>query len=189
MMNATIYSRHIAKKKRIGRCFLRECFMCLRITRKYDILPKPSLIFLLIAGLYISCKMRAPEEKVQKEDSTHAMASNEVDEDFERFISRFSSDSVFQISRIRFPLQGQELELGDPSRMVKRVVNKSEHHTLDFSPPAFKGNVDNYSLELKVKGDKATIEVRGVDNGIEIDYFFERKYGKWILITWTDRST
>jgi hypothetical protein len=41
----------------------------------------------------------------------------------------------------------------------------------------------------KVGKSKTIIEIRGIDNGIIMDFFFEKKNGKWILVTWIDSST
>lgn len=112
-----------------------------------------------------------------------------VDSNFETFLSLFNKDSLFQVSRIVFPLKVKELELGDPSEMLDKSINKEEHRKLDFSLPEFKDSIDNYTQNIRLEKNNATIEIRGVDNGIIMDVFFEKKNGKWMLISWTDSST
>ena len=48
---------------------------------------------------------------------------------------------------------------------------------------------DKYEQIIKIEGNKATIELRGIDNGISGDYYFEKIDGKWTLVTWIDSST
>lgn len=114
-------------------------------------------------------------------------SSSDIDAKFETFIEHFSRDSLFQISRIDFPLKVKELDEDDEKEIT---VNKSEFRKLDFN----KNNVnskgtDEYKLNIKVNGDEAVIETRGIDNGIYIDTYFKKKNGKWKLVTSVDSST
>lgn len=127
-----------------------------------------------------------------KDDKTTFGISNvpvDVDKSFDTFILHFSQDSIFQINRIKFPMRVQELELNDSSEMVWRTINKSDHRTMNFSPPKFKDNIDNYTQKIKPNGNKATIEIRGIDNGIIMDFLFEKIGGRWMLVSWIDSST
>ncbi|MFM9948680.1 MAG: DUF4348 domain-containing protein [Saprospiraceae bacterium] len=112
-----------------------------------------------------------------------------VDANFETFLSYFNKDSVFQISRIDFPFKIKEND--SDYKPVERIIQKSEWRKIDFSYDESSANTefDRYEQKNVVDGDKAVIEVRGIENGIMVDVYFEKKNGKWKLLTWVDSST
>ena len=112
------------------------------------------------------------------------------DESFDAFFRRFNKDSVFQMSRINFPLTVEEFDM-DALQPKKITIQRADYHIIDLSyhKSFSERELDKYSQEVKVKGDKATIEIRGIDNGIHNDVFFEKVNGQWTLISYTDSST
>jgi hypothetical protein len=114
---------------------------------------------------------------------THPIPSN-VDENFKIFITYFSNDSAFQLSRIQFPLKVKELD--DDFELAERTIQSINFRRMNFGRDKL---VNNYSQNIKVKGEKAVIEIRGIENGITADYYFENINGKWFLTTWTNSST
>jgi hypothetical protein len=145
--------------------------------------------FILLIGAFISCNNTAQEKGSIHKIEIENAALDDIDKYFESFISKFSKDSLFQISRITFPLRVQELELSDSSSYIENIIDLSDHRMLDFSPPEFKNGQEAYTIQNKVEESKATIEVRGIDNGIITDFYFEKIEGKWMLVYWIDSST
>jgi hypothetical protein len=47
---------------------------------------------------------------------------------------------------------------------------------------------DAYTQEIKSYRDTIKLELRGVDNGIHIDYEFVTDNGKWVLVSGKDYS-
>ena len=145
--------------------------------------------------LLISCteskvKISSTSTEIDRGTSTREnKIPTNIDDDFNVFLSYFNKDSIFQISRIVFPIKVQELELKDSSEMVEKVYYKKDHRNLDFTVKKFDSNIDNYTQHIRIEKNKATIEIRGVDNGIIMDFFFEKRGGKWMLTSWTDSST
>lgn len=119
---------------------------------------------------------------------THIPAN--VDDDFSVFLSTFSRDSVFQLSRVQFPLMTREW-IDPETGMVKKFIGKSDYITLDFTYPedAMTKEYDRYTQKINIKGNKCVVEIRGVDNGIYTDFFFEKLNGKWNLVSWNEQST
>ena len=115
--------------------------------------------------------------------------SEKSDETFQIFIERFSKDSLFQISRVDFSLS--IIELNDSYDTVHKQINIDTYEKIDlrYNDSLKTRQYDKYTQELKVKGNKATIEIRGIDNGIMTDVYFEKRSGKWFLISWNDSST
>ncbi|WP_286969361.1 DUF4348 domain-containing protein [Flavobacterium sp. UBA4854] len=114
----------------------------------------------------------------------YAQDTKTVAEDFNVFFKKFNEDQKFQISRVIFPLKykanNEDFELLDYTMTkekykVLRLNNKADEKYLKRT--------------LSVKKSKATLEERGLDSGIYIDYIFELKDNKWFLKTFVDQST
>lgn len=115
-------------------------------------------------------------------------AKNVSDSSFEDFFSRFSTDSVFQVSRIKFPL---EYSYYDDDSLSMDKINSEEWAYLDFSDDslASKSEVDAYNIEF-IEVDRNMIEYlrKGIDNGIFVSYRFRKTHGRWHLTEIVDRS-
>ncbi|MDB5118851.1 MAG: hypothetical protein JWN56_69 [Sphingobacteriales bacterium] len=110
----------------------------------------------------------------------------DLDSKFETFIKYFSKDSVFQVSRIDFPLKVKNV---DEENEQEIIIKKSQFHKQDFDDKTTETReFDKYKQEIKVNRNKAIVEIRGIDNGIYIDVYFEKKNNKWKLLTWVDSS-
>lgn len=111
-----------------------------------------------------------------------------LDSDFRKFLTYFSNDSLFQVSRIDFPLEVTGTD--DNFKDLKITINKGDFQKVNFGDTtAATREFDKYEETIRVNGNKAIIEIRGIDNGINIDIFFEKKNGQWKLLTWIDSST
>lgn len=153
------------------------------------------LYFVISLLLVVSCKKEiAPQNTILKDVDENVVAneekvpvatSNKNDlEDFNHFFRLFNHDTVFQISRINFPLKVKINN--DDLELVDYVIPKEKYTTINLDK---KPEERDFNQQLILKKDKAVIQQRGIDNGIFIDYFFEKKNGKWQLITWVDVST
>lgn len=116
--------------------------------------------------------------------NVYAQNTKTVPEDFNTFFSKFNADSKFQISRVIFPLKykanNEDFELTD------YTMTKEKYKVLNLNR---KTDEKYLKRTLSVKKNKSTLEERGLDNGIYIDYVFELKDGKWFLKTFVDQST
>jgi|SRR5688572_25558377 len=133
-------------------------------------------LILLLTGLLVGCG-------TQTTDST---TSTTVDkETFDDFFKKFRSDSLFQVERIKFPLT--LVTWGDDDNLTTEKIDQEnwKHVRLDESVT---GEIDGYTQETKIYADSAKIELRGVDNGIYVDYIFTKVDGQWTLTTKRDYS-
>ena len=138
----------------------------------------------------VSNSEQSHKAKVEKENISSEL-SNAIDSDFEIFLKRFNKDSLFQISRVKFPITYKYTDWEKDYELTEETVTKENYLIFDFEyqDSLRTRKYDKYEQFIKVEGEKATIETRGIDNGIRADYYFEKIYGKWILITWNDLST
>jgi hypothetical protein len=138
-----------------------------------------------------SCLNSAPSEKMIEQSNDFfyeeipkgtLMYDFSDDETFESFIEKFSLDSLFQESRIVFPLKKKYLNenLKEEEKFVEaidwwRVILES---------------TDNYSMRFfeNKKVNLGMVEFRGVENGVSVTYTFELKGGEWFLVEMEDFS-
>lgn len=116
--------------------------------------------------LLINCNRREKLKKVQKEDV--------VMEKFDVFYNEFHSDSLFQMSRIKFPLQGQNIDGFKKNKWTKVnwVLLKTKIYDID-------------TLEFKTRWEKsATSFVQKCyleHSGFSSEYRFQLIKKKWYL--------
>lgn len=134
--------------------------------------------------------MTSNETAGDSSKTQHYRPSNlpaDLDSKFEKFIEYFNKDSLFQASRIDFPLR---VKASDEDKEIETIITRPDFRMLHFGDKSAKTReYDKYVEIIKVSGNKAVIETRGIDNGIFIDIYFEKKDGKWKLLTWVDSST
>lgn len=166
---------------------------------------KPIIFLLLISFLFINCKneiSKNDNKKVEKPKieniKTEKSAPKITDENFEAFLKDFSRDSIFQINRVKFPLKVKEIDLEsmeeineNKSGFKERTILKSQYTKLDFTyqKDALTRELDRYSQKNILKNNIMTVEIRGIDNGLYSDFYFEKIDGKWFLKSWKEQST
>lgn len=112
------------------------------------------------------------------------------EESFEFFLERFSSDSVYQIDHVNFPLFYEYLN--DLYEVESRAISKSNYMLLNFRDDhlARKREADAYEIKvLKLSKEKVTYIRSGIDNGMLIEFHFELHNGEWYLFKIFNRST
>ena len=110
-------------------------------------------------------------------------------EDFTSFLYQFSSDSLFQINRIQFPLTFITLNYEIFEEVEKKIQEKDWRFETVFPAQERRAQVyDNFDRELR-DSDERVFSWHGIDNGINIHYFFKRINGKWFLVKYEDTST
>src|ERR1035437_8624352 len=108
---------------------------------------------------------------------------------FGQFFKSFSKDSVFQMSRIKFPLD--YFSLDKDGTQEEMIIEKYEWTFIDFTGDAasYKHDIDRFKPVVRKMGKDSVIYVReGVDNGIHIEYTFRKIEGKWVLVKIFDTS-
>jgi len=117
-------------------------------------------------------------------------AREAIDNNFNDFIDKFSADSTFQVSRTKFPLKTKWYDL-DNDRDSLIYKDKSSFEMTDFRKKKATSEYDQWEQKIEVdkNNTSATIEIRGIENGITVDYLFEKINGAWMLIEIDDSST
>lgn len=129
-------------------------------------------------------------EKVNKnwhlKNSNKTTFANLPDLDFINFLTKFSTDSIFQIKSISFPIT-ESFADSDKDYETARKTIKLE----DWKYWKLTNDINQLLLLTDIQKDNKyrNIFFRGVENGIWIKYTFERINGKWKLIKLEDYST
>lgn len=101
-------------------------------------------------------------------------------ENFDQFDAHFHSDSLFQISRIDFPIEGLSVSGFDKHKWTK------ENWEFMVVPVSSKNKIGNYEHSL-VKTDTLVIERFWIpDSGFEVERQFKLIKDKWFLVYYND---
>ena len=144
------------------------------------------LILAIVCSIVISCGNT--DNKVINSSRTENLTPKKLDTtqtDFDLFLKHFNSDSAFQISHIDFPIKVHEIKRESDNALTEKITN---FRILDLSAN-MSISEDNYTRVVKTNNNNATVELLGNETGFMIAYFFEKINGKWLLISWIDKST
>ncbi|WP_179009058.1 DUF4348 domain-containing protein [Winogradskyella forsetii] len=113
-----------------------------------------------------------------------------IDSEFKIFLEYFNKDSIFQISRVNFPIKSKQINYENYGT-IEKITDIDNYEIIDLTidPSSETKEYDKYTQKTILKEFKAVIEIRGIDNGINCDYEFEKINGKWKLTTWSNLST
>lgn len=144
-----------------------------------------TIVFFLIGYYGISYRS-------EKNNPTEIQADSSIDEEdwsleskstseFDEFFKKFNSDKSYQLSRIIFPMTITLDEMGEISQ---KTITKNEWEFDQIDEKS-----DYYYVVKKIKENKATIWLSGKENGVNIEYFFEKRNNQWCLVSMKDAST
>lgn len=138
-------------------------------------MKNPFIIALLVAFIVLGCNHN--ERKTTK--YTISNKSDDV-ENFDEFNIRFHIDSIFQLSRINFPIGGKSID--GFTKQEWTLKNWKMHRTPVVEKPEMKG----YEHSL-VKSNTFVIEKYWIkDGGFSAETRFKRIKNKWFLIYYND---
>lgn len=145
-------------------------------------------ISILIILFLISCGTKPTNSTITDQGADSLTISKKIDqEDFNEFFKKFTTDSVFQVERTKFPFRVIWMtEDGETTHETEK--DNWTHSTFYYDDSYASRQVDAYTQKIKQYSDSVVLEQRGVDNGIYVDYKFIRDNGKWILFTGKDYS-
>ena len=130
-----------------------------------------SILFLI--SLFMSCQTRDTPEGGSNEKKVKER------ERFDVFYKEFHKDSLFQISRIKFPLPGintDDMEVEDTTYFWKKE-EWSMHHMVDTTLFFKKTSISDSIVEEEITSE---------DPGVYIKRKFQYTQGKWYLVLYED---
>ena len=101
-------------------------------------------------------------------------------EDFDSFFYRFKTDSLFQLSRIKFPLK---LTITDDDVDTIKLIQKKDWRFI------FHQKEDKEIIKKVVTGENmVNVELMIEDTGVSINHYFVNTNDKWMLTAIKDES-
>ena len=112
--------------------------------------------------------------------------ANLPDLDFINFLTKFSTDSIFQINSISFPITESFADSDKDYETASKTIKLR-----DWKFWKLTSDINQLLLLTDIQKDNKyrNIFFRGVENGIWMKYTFERVNGNWKLIKLEDYST
>ena len=153
----------------------------------------PLLFFLLI----LSCgqserdgRAKSAGDKANSESTLRVEDTSDIDvdteEEFDLFLQKFSEQRSFQLNRVKFPINVTVPDTDDEGMApIEETIGRYEWEMLDFTYDStfLTRPYDQYHQVVRFRNDTAVVEIRGIDNGIYADYYFELIDNRWYLVT------
>lgn len=149
-------------------------------------------IFLILGALAIlaSCNRTSKEvtkSKKEKETKPAVVKANKIEkatafEDFESFYTKFHEDSIFQIQRVKFPLEGYAIDTSEQSTTWSKnnwITHKNTVQKIDTSVFTIETNKQSNAYHEKIYID---------GGGFSSERVFKRINGKWYLVKFVDED-
>lgn len=108
-----------------------------------------------------------------------------ANENFNQFFFKFMTDSVFQLSRIKFPLKNVTWIDGPGTDIDTLRVQKSEwkYDSFYFYSANERTQIyDNYDLKFQQSNERA-LHWYGIESGGDAKYFFKGYNGQWFMVS------
>jgi hypothetical protein len=141
-----------------------------------------ALTVVFFALLVLSTGCKSPKNVVANSTPQEKNANHKQDiENFDEFYHKFHTDSVFQMSRIRFPLEGKMIDGQDEIAWTKEnwIVMRTKIYDIDHN---------QYKTSFK-KTETTFFQKFWLENsGLSADYRFELIGKKWYLVYALDQN-
>ena len=127
------------------------------------------------------------------------LSKTEITKSFEEFSNRFYTDSLFQMSRIKFPLKGfhnVEVPFTSKNAVGDSIINGWEMKdwsmltNMYFPNNETKAVIDGitYLRKIQLKGNTVTIKTYIEDSGFCDTEKFALQKGKWYLVNFSSMN-
>ncbi|MEO0331261.1 MAG: DUF4348 domain-containing protein [Bacteroidota bacterium] len=109
-------------------------------------------------------------------------------EDFNIFLDKFVADSVFQISRIKFPVKFVTIDYDTYQQVDTVIVKEKWNYDPIYLREEKQSQIyDNFDMRLRDTNERI-FSWHGIKNGINVHYYFKRIDGRWYLVAFEDTS-
>jgi hypothetical protein len=116
-------------------------------------------------------------------------ANAKSDEEFLKFLTKFSSDKEFQIQRIKFPITKNSYTKDLKDTVIK--IESSRWQFVSLIQPKTESITDiGYSFkDDNIASNQRVFSYIGIETGVNVKYFFKRINRQWYLVKIEDYST
>jgi hypothetical protein len=130
------------------------------------------------------------EKTIFKIDTLSFKATQNCNTEFNYFFERFSRDSMFQKSRVKYPLRWSYYS-GNYDKLQVEMINHQEFSYFDFENDVnAKGKKQGaFEVGMSISKDKVVYQRTGIDTGLLMSFQFKLINGCWFLVEILDEST
>lgn len=158
------------------------------------------LPFLLFVMLVVSCTQKGDERRsdsrAREVKSEAGLGLNDTTElytaeEFDDFLQEFSVKESFQLNRIKFPIKAIVPDAEHVGMApMEETIGRYEWEMLDltYDSTYLTRPYDQYYQVVRFQNDSAVVEIRGINNGIYADYYFELIDNQWYLVSLYEAS-
>lgn len=149
-------------------------------TMKQKILLTGILIFASCVLLFMSsCSNKITKSNIDNSSISHS-------ENFDSFYDKFVSDSLFQLSRIKFPLEGQNIDESEMENWNHEDWNRDNWQLMKTK--IYDVDTTQFKVDYK-KEDKQFNGKIWIDNsGFDMEFKFELIENKWFLVYFLNQN-
>ena len=120
------------------------------------------IFVMLLAGACATKPIDSPTTSKGTDPDSLTLSMNTDEEDFNAFFTKFITDSSFQVERTKFPFRVVwTIEDGETTHETEK--ENWTHSTFYYHDSYATRQQDAYTQEIKIYGDSAKIEQRGVE--------------------------
>ena len=119
------------------------------------------LSMIIVLGLSVSCKK--------------TITVGSIDESFDTFYDQFHADTAFQLSRVKFPLEGEYVTIDGGESWTWDGWEPHVEKVTDISDP-------EYDTEITRKDTEVIDKVWLRDSGFSVERRFQKIKGRWYLV-------
>jgi len=124
---------------------------------------------------------QSPAPKQEISFTTPGSKASAKAENFDQFYNRFHNDSMFQISRLRFPIEGARVTSNTSEKWTRKNWQMIKTKVFDV-------DTKQYKATYKKTEDTFTERVWMENSGFSIECRFKLIDGKWWLVYMKDEN-
>lgn len=147
------------------------------------------LFFILVQLICTDIKIfGAAASAVNQATEAAQVTVPEENEDFKFFLHQFAHDTLFQVSRIKFPLPSETFSEDGSAEIDTIYIQKKNWEFISLIDNEYITTVyDNFNCELRDTGERV-LAFEGLASGVLVRYYFKLIDKKWFLVKTRDLS-
>jgi len=154
---------------------------------------KPKSVETKVLSDTITTKLKDTDSQPNKTVDINKLKITDCNLDFSDFFNLFSSDTLFQKSRVKIPFKSsyiEDLETGTKNVQIVESIDKYPFKDFTKDNEAHNRKYDKYKTEIK-QIDNNTVHYYhiGIDNGIYINHIFKKENNCWLFVEILDKSS
>lgn len=110
---------------------------------------------------------------------------NSEDYEFITFLTKFSHDSIFQKEHVKFPLNFHTIDYDKDYEGIDTIIKEENWKFLNLESDFEKIFFIN---DKPINNNYKSLFYQGIENGINMDFYFKKINSTWKLVSWRDES-